>query len=213
MLSVLLITQTGSRTRQHNYEFNGVWVNRIDEAWRHLPLAWRWKNPIVPWDRQYDSPYFINTLVHIFSFKSPDLIARDCFFSHFTIIHVKKLKNIFWAPLAYLCPTDSSAFTAKWQKKETPAMWSSVCGFDVSTIDASHCFSLSLASFHFSFSLHFARGYVTLCIVDVRWKMSEWKIESSAMGSGRKRIKEKEKWMGVREGSENEVERPTLCIE
>ena len=95
MLSVLLITQTGSRTRQHNYEFNGVWVNRTDEAWRHLPLAWRWKNPIVPWDRQYDSPYFINTLVNIFSFKSPDLIARDCFISHFTIIHVKKLKNIF----------------------------------------------------------------------------------------------------------------------
>ena len=46
MLSVLLITHTGSRTRQHNYEFNGVWVNRTDEAWRHLPLAWRWKNPI-----------------------------------------------------------------------------------------------------------------------------------------------------------------------
>ena len=46
MLSVLLITQTGSRTRQRNYEFNGVWVNRTDEAWRHLPLAWQWKNLI-----------------------------------------------------------------------------------------------------------------------------------------------------------------------
>ena len=44
MLSVLLITQTGSRTRQHNYEFNGAWVNRTDVAWRHLPLAWQWKN-------------------------------------------------------------------------------------------------------------------------------------------------------------------------
>ena len=46
MLSVLLMTQTGSRTRQHNYEFNGVWVNGTDEAWRHLPLAWQWKNLI-----------------------------------------------------------------------------------------------------------------------------------------------------------------------
>ena len=46
MLSVLLITKTASRTRQHNYEFNGVWVNRTDAAWRHLPLAWQWKNLI-----------------------------------------------------------------------------------------------------------------------------------------------------------------------
>ena len=46
MLSVLLITQTGSRTHQHNYDFNGVWVNRTDAAWRHLPLAWQWKNLI-----------------------------------------------------------------------------------------------------------------------------------------------------------------------
>ena len=47
MLSVLLIKQTGSRSRQHNYEFNGVLVNKTDEAWRHLPLAWQWKNLIL----------------------------------------------------------------------------------------------------------------------------------------------------------------------
>ena len=46
MSMVLLIAQTGSRTRQHNYEFNGVWVNRTDVAWRHLPLAWQLKNLI-----------------------------------------------------------------------------------------------------------------------------------------------------------------------
>ena len=58
MLSVLLITQTGSRTRQQNYEYNGVWANRTDIAWRHLPLAWQWKNLIVlgvlfknPWSK------------------------------------------------------------------------------------------------------------------------------------------------------------------
>ena len=73
MLSVLLITQTRSRTRQHNYEFNGVWVNRTDEAWRHLPLDWQWKNLIYTY---IDILFACSVFLHFGTLISTQMLSR-----------------------------------------------------------------------------------------------------------------------------------------